>query len=231
MEILKLSFSVRERMGLVSLPFHSIIITSTDCEYCIPIPRSLICHGRQRGKEKTIDKIARQGRRKIELIKIVDISNQSKTFGIASLGQCHARRRHHLRLLDPLSDPLLHQHLQRAEIRRHDDQRLHCCGKTLQCQCDSDSGVSTESDCSRGTWGSSCKCSREKQTPLVGGNKKILASDRVLLSQWAPSYIFRFFWGLTSISATIAFAVCPFYLQCLKKHKKKTKRNLLVADH
>lgn len=36
MEILKLSFSVRERMALVSLPFHSIIIISTDCEYCIP---------------------------------------------------------------------------------------------------------------------------------------------------------------------------------------------------
>lgn len=183
-------------------------------------------------RKQKIDKIARQDRRKIELINIVDISNQSKTFGIASLGQCHARRRHNLRLLDPLSDPLLHQHLQRAEIRRHDDQRLHCCGKTLQCQCDSDSGVSIESDCSCGTWRSSCKCSREKHTPLVGGKTKILASDRVCLSQWAPSYIFRFFWGLTSISATIAFAVCPFYLQCLKKQKRKTKKkNLLVAFH
>ncbi|EMF12399.1 OPT superfamily oligopeptide transporter [Sphaerulina musiva SO2202] len=27
---------------------------------------------------------------------------------------------------------------------------------------------------------------------------------------WAPSYIFRFFWGLTSISATIAFALCYY---------------------
>lgn len=170
----------------------------------------------------------------MELIKIVDISNQSKTFGIPSLGQCHARRRHHLRLLDPLSDPLLHQHLQRAEIRRHDDQRLHCCGKTLQCQCDSDSGVSTESDCSCGTWRSSCKCSREKKkTPLVGGNKRISLLT-VCLSQWAPSYIFRFFWGLTSISATIAFAVCPFFSLCLKKQKRKHKKSagsVMEVDH
>lgn len=144
------------------------------------LPSKLDLPRETKGKRKRkIDKIARQGRGKTELIKIVDISNQSQTFGLAPLGQCHARRRHHLRLLDPLSDPLLHQHLQRAEIRRHDDQRLHCCGKTLQQQCDFNSGVSTESDCSRGTWRSSCKCSREKKTPLVGGKTKILASDRV----------------------------------------------------
>lgn len=124
-------------------------------------------------KKKKIHKIARQDRRKMELINVVNISQQSKTIGIAPLGQCHARRRHHLRLLDPLSDPLLHQHLQRAEIRRHDDQRLHCCGKTLQQQCHPDSGVSAESDGSCGTWGSSCKCfSRKKKNSSCGWKNK-----------------------------------------------------------
>lgn len=104
----------------------------------------------------------------LELINIVNISNQSKTVGLAPLGQCHARRRHHLRLLDPLSNPLLHQHLQRAEIRRHDDQRLHCCGKTLQQQCDFNSGVSIESDGSCGTWRSSCKCFSRKTNSSCG---------------------------------------------------------------
>lgn len=213
-------------MGLVSLPFHSIIIISTDCEYCIPFPQSSICHGRQKGKEKRKSiKSHGKAEERLELIKIVDISNQSKTFGLASLGQCHARRRHHLRLLDPLSDPLLHQHLQRAEIRRHDDQRLHCCGKTLQCQCDPDSGVSTESDCSCGTWRSSCKCSRKKKTPLVGGKEKILASDRVLSITVGSVVYLPLFLGLDEYLSHNRICGMSFFLQCLKKAKeKKTKK-------
>lgn len=142
------------------------------------LPSKLDLPREAKGEKKTKKSIKSHGKveESLELINVVDISQQSKTFGIPSLGQRHARRRHHLRLLDPLSDSLLHQHLQRAEIRRHDDQRLHCCGKTLQCQCDPDSGVSIESDCSRGTWSSSCKCFSQT---LFLGVEKILASDRV----------------------------------------------------
>lgn len=164
----------------------------------------------------------------LELINIVNISNQPQTFGITSLGQCHARRRHHLRLLDPLSDPLLHQHLQRAEIRRHDDQRLHCCGKTLQQQCHSDSGVSTESDCSCGTWRSSCKCFSQTHTPLVGGKRKILASDRVFITVGSVVY-FPLFLGLDQYLGHNRLCGMSFFLQCLKKQKIKQKKNLLVA--
>lgn len=178
-------------------------------------------------KRKT-DKIARQGRRKTELINIVNISNQSQTVGIAPLGQCHARRRHHLRLLDPLSDPLLHQHLQRAEIRRHDDQRLHCCRKTLQCQCDSDSGVSTESDCSRGTWRSSCKCSREKKTPLVGGKQEFS-----LLTVCVYHSGLRRISSVSSGAWPVSLPQSPLryvlFLCSAWKSKKSNIKNLLVA--
>lgn len=189
------------------------------------LPSKLDLPREAKGKsKKKIHKIARQGRgKKIELINVVNISQQSKTFGIPSLGQCHARRRHHLRLLDPLSDPLLHQHLQRAEIRRHDDQRLHCCGKTLQCQCDPDSGVSTESDCSRGTWGSSCKCSCEKKNSSCGWKTKILASDRVFITVGSVVY-FPLLLGLDQYLSHNRICGMSFFLQCLKKQKIKQKK-------
>lgn len=194
-----------------------------------PLPSKLDLSREIKGKRKSKSiKSHGKAEESLELINVVDISNQSKTFGITPLGQCHARRRHHLRLLDPLSDSLLHQHLQRAEIRRHDDQRLHCCRKTLQCQCDSDSGVSTESDCSCGTWRSSCKCfSRKIKNSSSCGwkTKKILASDRVFITVGSVVYL-PFLLGLDQYFGHNRLCGMSFLFAVLEKIKKIKQKKI-----